>query len=226
MPQGIPCSSPAQSPAERLLAAFPPGTPLPWCPRLPLAGFPARRCWRGGGVRVGDSCLAQCSASSRGQRLAEGHWGPWRCRERRACSPAPRNYRFGPQLAPSQWRGGVIPEGKKMHPRPDFLLQGKPGGLGEFVHWGNTCAAGCKVWAWGETQPEPCIHQCLQMLTTHRSGGSGRKTRCVSTPGSHHENRSRFVLCYTRSWQHLAPQGRRGAVPCPGGAVGEVQRSP
>lgn len=160
---------------------------------------------------------------------AEGHWGPCHCRERCACSLAPGNYRFGPQLAPSQQRRGVMPKGeKKCVPGLIFLLKGKPEGLGEFTHWGNTHAAGCRVWAWGETRPEACIHQCLQMVTMCHSGGTGRRTQCVSTPGSHQEYRSRFVLCYTRSWQHLAPEipGQERGSALAGRASGEVGHSP
>lgn len=64
----LPCSSPAQRPAELLLAALPSWGTHMLLPSLALGCFPCHECRRGGGIRVGDLCLAQCSASLCEQR--------------------------------------------------------------------------------------------------------------------------------------------------------------
>lgn len=151
---------------------------------------------------------------------AEGHWGPCHCRERCACSLAPGNYRFGPQLAPSQQRRGVMPKGeKKCVPGLIFLLKGKPEGLGEFTHWGNTHAAGCRVWAWGETRPEG-LHPSMPADGHHVSqwGDWEKNPVCVHSrlPSGIQEQVCAVTPGPGSIWP-LRSQGRRGAVPWPGG---------
>ena len=190
----------------------PPSAPVCGCPRLPLAGFPAHGCQRGGGIRVGDLCLAQCSASLCERRAEPGRGKLGTLPLRAAPGVLPDSQEL--QLAPSQRRGcEVIPKGKTAS-QTWFLLKGKPEGLGESACWRSARAAWCKVRAWGKTQLELCIHQRPQMLAVLQRGGTRRGTRCVSTPGSHQEDGSGFVPCYTESgsiW-HVRPWGRRGAA--------------